>query len=384
MASFTETKYAYKIRFYKSRRTPKEKSISLNKAAWTKREAKRHKRELVVLYDKGEFDPWTQPTPGQEAGSRGLLCATKKYIEAKTEAGRRAEAGGWTEKTRKGNETVLLDFARRTGARKRLADVTTADLSAHIHQKGLAHATKRGYRRKLKAMFRWFEQHLGAGAPPIPPPLEKRRRLPPYLTEAQLDTLCKKHRELAAKSAARNSDPDATSDRQWMIDLYWWRLYEGERPAESITKRVGGVDLERNLVTVGDEAFIPKNKSEGVIPLVKPARPLARKLCTDENGQPRAPTERLFGHTSFKKTSDAFREALRKSLPELGRVPFYNLRHSCGVYWRRRGVPLSTIQELLRHADPKTTQIYAVIEPLDVGRIFDQAYDAFEDIEGDE
>jgi integrase/recombinase XerD len=44
-------------------------------------------------------------------------------------------------------------------------------------------------------------------------------------------------------------------------------------------------------------------------------------------------------------------------------LSFHALRHTVGVTLADRGVPLEYIQDLLRHADPRTTRIYTSVAP---------------------
>jgi len=44
-------------------------------------------------------------------------------------------------------------------------------------------------------------------------------------------------------------------------------------------------------------------------------------------------------------------------------LSFHSLRHTVGITLADRGVPLEYIQDLLRHADPRTTRIYTSVSP---------------------
>lgn len=86
----------------------------------------------------------------------------------------------------------------------------------------------------------------------------------------------------------------------------------------------------------------------------------------------KSPGDRLFDRKSYKKPSKAFKRAAKKVVQQ--GLKFYSLRHSCGVYWRRQGVPLSDIQELLRHSSEEMTKIDAALGPGDLGSSFERAY----------
>lgn len=376
MATVRELKTKWQLRFYDAKRSPGETTVSLPKTLFSRRrDAEKEANRLQALYDySGDFDPWTQDYPGQKTTEReavSLSDLAERYITEKEEAGKRGQRGGWTPATKHGKASNVRAFTRMAGEDKLPSDLTEKDVRAYVFRDKLAHETKRTYYEIARAFLNWIEENDYGSAPPLPAPVQQRRRFPQYVTEKELEAICAQHLKTARKAQEEKPKGLRHQSSAWYCDLYRFRFYQGHRPAEAMAQRVGAIDLERNLMAVGDRDYVPKTKREDVIPVVPPARELVAKLCEGKK-----PGERLFGRKSYRKPSRAFKKAAQKVVPykvEQG-LKFYNLRHSCGVYWRRQGVPLGTIEELLRHSDSESTKIYAAIEPTDAGRHFEEAY----------
>ena len=154
MASFSENRTSWKIRFYNSRRTPKEKVISLPKESWSKTDAKRRWRELEVAFDRGEYDPWTG---ADYAGSgKTLMDAAEEFIALKTAAGRRGQRGGWNEHTASRHGSVIRDLALCTGPADPAAYLTSEQLEAFIFRADLRHESRATYRRIIGPFIQWL------------------------------------------------------------------------------------------------------------------------------------------------------------------------------------------------------------------------------------
>ena len=70
MASLRSLKTKWQLRYYDSHRTPKEATDSLSKDTYTEREAEKEAEYRQQLYDRGEYDPWTQAEPGAAAEAK--------------------------------------------------------------------------------------------------------------------------------------------------------------------------------------------------------------------------------------------------------------------------------------------------------------------------
>lgn len=378
MASIRPLKTGWQVRWYDKTRTPHRTTTFLPKDRFPrKRDAEKEKQRLEGLYAyTDEFDPWHQDYPGapEATGGMGLADAVDRYTDEKREAGKRGERGGWSENTYKGTAPNLEAFARKSIGNDDLHSLTKEHTRAHIYREDVAHRTKRTYFGMVRAFLRWCERkgyaRPGFADDVLPPQPEKRHRFPQYVTLEEVRAICRVHRETAKESYDGTPENLRSSSTEWYCDLFMFRFWLGHRPSEAMEQRRGGVDLERWLMAVGDRQYVPKNKREGIIYIPEPARDLVANLCEDKK-----PSDRLFGRTHFDKPRRAFKEAAKKVVPykvDQG-LDFYNLRHSCGVYWRRRGVSAETIGErLLRHESPESTKIYAQIEPEAAGEEFDR------------
>lgn len=335
------------IRFYDAGRSPKEKTVSLPKDSFTRRQIKRKRDELYARWhnDRPDDDPWHNPDFGKGTAGSGSgqsltsVEAAQKYIDAKTEAGERGERGGWTEASAGPRERVLLRFAREF-APKRARDVKTDHVSKMVYGLDIAQATRRGYHRKIKAMLRWWEEEdLIERVPDLPPVPQSSGRLPAFVSVTDLYKICSLH--------------EAEGGERWMIGAWWFGLFQGLRLSLLTQLRGRNINFSADLISVGDYETDPKGKKHAVIPLVPEARPIAQKWI----GNPNA---RLFreGGASAEQLSRIFTERAREAVPEKPRLSMHKLRSGCAVYWLRRGARLPYVQRLLRHSRIQTTMRY--------------------------
>src|SRR5437763_11445850 len=76
-------------------------------------------------------------------------------------------------------------------------------------------------------------------------------------------------------------------------------------------------------------------------------------FCHPETGKP----------LDHSKLVRRFKEALRRA--DVHQITFHELRHTFGTRMAASGRPMRTLQHWMRHADSKTTQIYAHYQPSD-------------------
>lgn len=162
---------------------------------------------------------------------------------------------------------------------------------------------------------------------------------------------------LTTKQAARIAAASRTFGIQVEL-LIHLLLYTGMRKTEARL-------LERRHI-VSDEyiQFVGKGNKERVVPIHSDVRPLLVRWMRD-NQDPRwvFPSPRKAGHP----ISDTHFRIVVKEVGEaagvLGLHP-HALRHTFGTRLSEVGSKLEEIQELLGHADPKTTRLYVKVRPL--------------------
>lgn len=373
MASFRSRGNRYYIRFYDSSRNPKESVISLSADAWTKREAKRHKRELVVAYEKGEFDPWTDDHLKATSSSPTVKESIEAYIEEKKRAGRRGEHGGWAESTLQAKTYHLRAFAEQVGPHRPVHQLTQEDLHSYVHQEDYSVATKKAHRATINAWTRWTEYE----SPEPLPPIAQEPKKPAYVTEAELYKICEAHCDLMDEAQEnKHASRQNQSLSQFYTTAFRFLFYEGLRRGELLNMRREHIDEPNRTLR------IPKQKSgrDSVIPITPPAFSALQVLIRRDGKKikRRAP---IFDLTAPKYITYAFSNAVEKceAITDPQRVEdlhLHSLRHSCAIYWRKKGMALADIRDLLRHSSIRTTEIYDQMVPSELSSRFESAYGA--------
>ena len=99
-----------------------------------------HEREAEYrqqLYDRGEYDPWTQAEPGAAAEAEDdptLKELAELYTQEKRRMGRAGMAGGWTEKTYKSDGPILKNFALKTGPNLQASRLRASHIRSFVYQ----------------------------------------------------------------------------------------------------------------------------------------------------------------------------------------------------------------------------------------------------------
>jgi integrase len=378
MASLRELKTVWQIRYKDRSRSPVEITDSVPKDEYSEEEARKEAEFRQQLYDRGQYDPWVQDEPGAAVRPDThltILQAARTYADARRDAGKRGERGGWTAKTYKPEKNLLEQFARHVGAQRLVEHVQIEHIRSFVYRDELAEATKRGYWRRLQAAFNGMvKMGLLSEAPDMPPEPRARRKLRTTLTPEQLEHIIRAYHALNKKKLENPRTSTAGID----VAPDAWRVafWQGLRRSELMNMRVRHVDFDEGMLRIGDPQYTSKGKDEALIPLVGDApeilRPYIEGRTSDAFVWDMSPTNsRLSKH--FRDAVDFATDPEREQDKRCKRldvdpkeVDFYTLRHSCATYWLKNGKSLVWVQRFLRHKDITTTMNYVHLVPHDL------------------
>ena len=258
----------------------------------------------------------------------------------------------FSEKTRLDYRHDILDLIRflAKSRRRRLDRLSLRDLEAFLAEldhRGLAGSSRRRKVYAIKSFFAFLYRsgHM-AGNPSdglVPPKSEQKE--PRVLSKGEYEALLR-----ACSHHPRDSA---------IIELL---LQTGLRLSEVARLTLDDVELPRRIgkdaETMGRLHTVGKGRKERWIPLnYKACRALRTWLNTRPNEQDRA----LFV-TKFRRPMGprAIQHLVRKHMGEAGikGASVHTLRHTFATHHVASGTSLRTVQEVLGHADLKTTSIY--------------------------
>lgn len=158
-------------------------------------------------------------------------------------------------------------------------------------------------------------------------------------------------------------------------------FYTGMRLDEIINLRWKNIDLENQVITVGDENFTTKGRNQRFIPICEEAfnaiENVKLRIRQEDGGQVQnekekkiisiEPLSRARDYVFCKAngeqyTGDHISQSFKRACKTAGldsRIHFHTLRHSFASNLVQKGVPLYTIKELLGHSSISTTEIYS-------------------------
>jgi integrase/recombinase XerC len=250
-----------------------------------------------------------------------------------------------------------------------------------FHLRGyLVHLTERRYNRStihlkisaLRSFFRWLvraeqiKQNPVAGLT-LP---KKGRRLPKFLTVAQMDMLL----NIPLAGAGPAAHWTAWRDKAILETFY----SAGLRVHELVQLNDDDIDLLSEVARVRG-----KGKRERFAPLGGPAvetllRYLQLRIAPANRADRPAGRGPLFVNRFGRRlTTRSVQRMLKKHLVLAGLDPSltpHKLRHSFATHMLDAGADLRSVQELLGHAHLSTTQIYTHITPERLRKVYEKAH----------
>jgi len=190
-----------------------------------------------------------------------------------------------------------------------------------------------------------------------------RRKMRRALTQDEVDRLLK------AAARGKNRSAGTPEDR---VLIYRLLLGTGLRSTELSLLTPSQINFEKSRLTI--EAAKTKNKKPDVLPL---RSDLVQALKERVKTLGIKPQERFFHHDMWK-----LRRALYGDLKAAGiehkssdgrSIDVHSLRKTFGTMLAKAGVPLTTVQRLMRHSTPLlTAKLYIDVDPFDMMQALEQ------------
>lgn len=254
-----------------------------------------------------------------------------------------------------------------------LAEVTTADLASFVgwlRASGRADASVARIVVAVRGLHRFalaeglLDHDPGADLEQVRVP----SGLPKPLTEQEVERLL---------AAVEGDDPLARRDRAILEVLYG----TGLRISELCGLDLVDVDLDGALL----RAF-GKGGKERLVPLGRCARealaawlaPGGREEFLPDDVADRGDRDAVFLSTRGRRLGrqSAWEAVRRRGLAAGlgGRLSPHVLRHSCATHLLDHGADVRAVQELLGHASISTTQVYTLVSPERLRRVYDESH----------
>jgi len=203
-------------------------------------------------------------------------------------------------------------------------------------------------------------------------PLKLIRKLNPELD------LRKKRRAMSAGEVERLLQVAASSRecKTWKegerVLIYRLLLGTGLRSMELSLLTPSQIDFERSRLTI--EAAKTKNKKSDTLPM-RPDLVQSVKEWVEMHGI--QPHEQIFRYNTRNLRRMLYRDLELAGIKRLGTdgrsIDVHSLRKTFGTLLARAGVPLTTVQRLMRHCTPiLTAKLYIDVDPVDMMQALDQ------------
>lgn len=214
----------------------------------------------------------------------------------------------------------------------------------------------------LRSFYKYLESReiIKANPAKLVDKPKSKKHLPKTLSEEEVDTLLDKMKA-----------DDALSIRDWCIFEVIYST--GLRISEAVSLNVSSYSFDENTMRVigkrGKErvVFVGERAKDSLDVYLNEVRP---KLISNKNRR----EEALFlNRRGERMTRQAMHKRFHEAAENLGLdATVHTLRHSFASHMMMNGADVRSVQEMLGHADIKTTQIYTHFDTSSLLSIFDK------------
>jgi len=233
----------------------------------------------------------------------------------------------------------------------------------YLNAAGYARTTINRHLSALRGLFGWLVIIGEANDDPTTTitSMKRRERLPHKIAGPEMIRILTVHAPVDADGTPREQTPADMRDQAVLELLY----ASGCRISEAASLKVRDIDFSQRLVKV-----FGKGGKERVVPLHELSiASLSRYL---QDGRPqlaneKTPLDAVFvSNRGLRYSADSMRRMFHRTLAEAGITADYtphDMRHTFASDLLEGGADLRSVQELLGHASPSTTQIYTHLSP---------------------
>lgn len=282
-----------------------------------------------------------------------------------------AQRSHHTRRAYRGDLVDLTGFLAERGL-GRWEEVALADLRAwlgRMHRAGAASSTLQRRTAAVRVFYRWLvaEALVPTDVAAALASPKVSRRLPPHLSEADLDTVLR-------AAVDRAGEPEAGPLGLRDVALLEMLYATGVRVAELCGLDIDDIDRSRGTVRV-----LGKGNKERTVPVGAPAlRALERWLESRPEVVTAASGPAVFlgargGRIDPRVVRRVVHERL-EAVPDAPQCGPHGLRHAMATHLLEGGADLRSVQEMLGHSSPATTQIYTHVSSERLRAAFRQAH----------
>jgi site-specific recombinase XerD len=137
---------------------------------------------------------------------------------------------------------------------------------------------------------------------------------------------------------------------------------------ELLSLRWAQIDFKERVIKLDNQFSITKSKRVRVIPLNVPALQIFTNIEINRKSGGEA-NDLIFTRNGQMFTQNFIGSKFKEYVIIAGlnsKLHWHSLRHTCASWLIQKGVPIFSVQQILGHADVKTTAIYAHIRNEDL------------------
>lgn len=244
----------------------------------------------------------------------------------------------------------------------------------YLNAAGYARTTVNRHLSAIRGLFGWLviTGHTDNDPTTTLSGLKQHARLPRKIPASDMAKILGVHGPRTVGGETREQSPEDLRDQAVLELLY----ASGCRVSEVAGLALDGIDFTMNQVKV-----LGKGSKERIVPLHQMSISSVRAYLSD--GRPKLvaahnKNDWLFlGNRGGRYSEDAIRKMLKKTLVTAGVNADYSphdFRHTFASDLLEGGADLRSVQELLGHASPSTTQIYTHLSPSYLKQVHDRAH----------